>query len=132
MRHAANAYDEMAPDRSPRVVLDYVRWPAPGGTGGVLSRLRLDPATGHIGHQRLAEADVEFPRIDDRAMTRPHRFIATTLASGRPPLRPGTPTPWPGSTRRPAGWPRDRPGRWPWASRRSCPARATPTRPAAG
>ncbi len=84
MTHAANAYDETAADGSVRVVLDYVREPAPGQPGA-LSRLRLDPAAGRAGQQTLAEADVAFPRIDDRRLTRPHRVIAATLSSGRPP-----------------------------------------------
>jgi carotenoid cleavage dioxygenase len=90
--HAANAYEQTSPRGSPEVVLDYVRVPAPAGTAGtrgVLSRLRLDLTAGRVAHQRLAEAQVDFPRIDDRSLTRPHRFIATTLASGRFPLPAG-------------------------------------------
>jgi carotenoid cleavage dioxygenase-like enzyme len=92
LSHAANAYEQTSPRGSPEVVLDYVRVPAPPGTAGtrgVLSRLRLDLAAGRVAHQGLAEAQVDFPRIDDRSLTRPHRFIATTLASGRLPLPAG-------------------------------------------
>jgi carotenoid cleavage dioxygenase-like enzyme len=84
LAHAANAYDETAADGSVRVVLDYVREPAPGRPG-ILSRLRLDPAAGRVGHETMAEAHVAFPRVDDRRLTRPHRVIAITLTSARPP-----------------------------------------------
>ena len=62
-------------------MLDYIREQVPGGPG-LLSRLRLDPASGHVGHERLAEARVAFPRVDDRQLTRPHQVIAVTRPDG--------------------------------------------------
>ncbi len=94
--HTANAYDSVdAGDGRPRVVLDYVEWPAPGGlvsgaaSGGALARLTLDAATGQIGRELLVDRAMEFPRIDDRRLTTPHRQIATALESGRHHSLPG-------------------------------------------
>jgi carotenoid cleavage dioxygenase len=90
MWHTANAYDSVAADGTPRVVLDYVQWTAPGGLvpgvapTGSLARLVLDPASGQVGREALVDRAMEFPRIDDRLLTQPHRYIATALkTSGR-------------------------------------------------
>jgi carotenoid cleavage dioxygenase-like enzyme len=83
--HTANAYDTVAADGCPRVVVDFVQWTAPGGvvpdvtSTGSLARLTLDPATGAVSRDVLADRGVEFPRIDDRMLTAQHHHIATSL-----------------------------------------------------
>ncbi|QDQ98523.1 carotenoid oxygenase family protein [Tomitella fengzijianii] len=80
MWHTANAYD--AGDGT--VVLDYVQWDHPGivtgaeePTASTLVRAVLDPATGLMTRTEVARAGMEFPRIDDRLIGRPHRQVAT-------------------------------------------------------
>jgi carotenoid cleavage dioxygenase-like enzyme len=92
--HTANAHETDDPGAGSPVLLDYVEWdrPAdlvPGGTArdrGALVRATLDPASGSIRRERLSDDHVEFPRIDDRALSRRHRTIALTGDSGRPRL----------------------------------------------
>ncbi len=74
-------------------MLDYVQWSAPGGfvpgltTTGSLARLTLDPATGSVVRDVLADRGMEFPRVDDRMLTIAHRQIGTSLKTGpRPEL----------------------------------------------
>jgi carotenoid cleavage dioxygenase-like enzyme len=93
MWHTANAH-EADTDGGP-VVLDYVEWDRPEGLApgrpsrrGALARATLDPAAGTVRRERLADVDVEFPRIDDRRLTRRHTTIALTGDSGRPRLHP--------------------------------------------
>ncbi|WP_151772191.1 carotenoid oxygenase family protein [Streptomyces abyssomicinicus] len=93
--HTVNAYDDPADGR---VVLDYVQWPAlslgpgPGSpdqhrAGDVdrhgLTRAVVDPAAGTMTRTRLDDARVELPRIDDRRVGRPHRWLAVAADSGR-------------------------------------------------
>src|SRR5699024_8855289 len=80
MWHTANAYD--AGDGT--VVLDYVQWDHPGAVAGVagepssaLTRAVLAPATGRITRTEVARQNMEFPRIDDRLVARPHRQVST-------------------------------------------------------
>lgn len=83
--HFANAYD----DPSGRVVVDYVQWAYPGGLaevstpqrGGVV-RAVLDPVSGAVDRTVLADRPVEFPRVDDRRLTRPHDVVATAGSRG--------------------------------------------------
>ena len=88
MWHTANAHDEVLPDGGVEVVLDYVRWDAPGGlvpgvhTTGSLARVRLNPRTGGVTHETLVDQNMEFPRVDDRALTTNHRIIGTSLKTG--------------------------------------------------
>lgn len=91
MWHTANAYDDGG-----KVVLDFVYWDHPGMVAGVstptssrLVRAVLDPQSGRIAREEIAAAGMEFPRIDDRLLTRQHRQVATvgesegsTLTSG--------------------------------------------------
>ncbi|MFG2020943.1 carotenoid oxygenase family protein [Actinomadura geliboluensis] len=93
--HTVNAHDTA----DGRVVLDYIQWPSPGlgprpassdGAAHGLACAVMDPATGSIQRNLLDDARVEFPRVDDRALTGPHRRIATAAGSGRTPgLLPG-------------------------------------------
>ncbi|RSN48637.1 carotenoid oxygenase family protein [Actinomadura sp. WAC 06369] len=85
--HTVNAHDAGG-----RVVLDYVQWPAPGlgprpaAPGGAphgLARAVLDPDAGTVRRDLLDDARVEFPRVDDRDLTGPHRRIAAAAGSGR-------------------------------------------------
>jgi carotenoid cleavage dioxygenase len=93
--HTVNAYDEPADGR---VVLDYVQWPAlslgPGAGSPEhhraratdrhgLTRAVIDPAAGTMRRTLLDDARVELPRIDDRAVGRPHRRLAVAAAGGR-------------------------------------------------
>ncbi|MFF1659451.1 carotenoid oxygenase family protein [Streptomyces sp. NPDC058255] len=94
MWHTVNAYDT-GPDAG--VVLDYVQWPrltlgpAPAAQNSPgepsvprgLIRAVIDPATGRIERTPLDDAWVEFPRVDDRRIGRPHRWIALAADSGR-------------------------------------------------
>ena len=79
------------------MVLDYVRVGRPRRPrrrrrpdrgAGALARAILDPAAGTIRRERLSDDHVEFPRIDDRVLTRRHPTIALTGDSGRPRLHP--------------------------------------------
>ncbi len=82
--HTANAYETQQPDGEMTVVLDYVRWTAPGGfvpgsVTGSLARMHLRPAGGQVVHETLTDRNMEFPRIDDRSLTQSHRVIGTSL-----------------------------------------------------
>ena len=82
--HNANASEVTAPDGDVSVVLDYVRWTAPGGlvagpNAGSLSRLHLNPKTGEVRHEVLTDRNMEFPRIDNRSLTQTHLQIGTSL-----------------------------------------------------
>jgi carotenoid cleavage dioxygenase len=75
--HFANGFE-----RGGRIVIDHVRharlnlgYGARSGGPPKLRRLVIDPGRGTIEQAALAEAGVEFPRIDDRAVARAHRFI---------------------------------------------------------
>ncbi|MFT4199163.1 carotenoid oxygenase family protein [Gordonia sp. (in: high G+C Gram-positive bacteria)] len=83
--HFANAYD----DADGTVVIDYVEHDYPAGfatetTPSVptLKRARVDPIAGTIVRTRVGECTgIEFPRVDDRLLTREHRCIATVGAA---------------------------------------------------
>lgn len=79
--HVANAFDN--PDGT--VTVDYVEWTYPGGfadqprpASSELVRAVVDPDAG-IGKTVVSDAvvDMEFPRVDDRLLTRDHRRIAS-------------------------------------------------------
>jgi carotenoid cleavage dioxygenase-like enzyme len=85
--HTANAYEELHADGSVSVVLDYARWSLPGGFAPgrpvrSLARMRLDPERSTVRHETLVARPLEFPRIDDRLLTRQHRWIATSTTLG--------------------------------------------------
>jgi 8'-apo-carotenoid 13,14-cleaving dioxygenase len=80
--HAANAYE--LDDGT--VVVDVISYPRQfeqaRGTGldnsrTRLERWRLDPTTSVVRRGTLSEHRQEFPRIDERRTTQPHRFIYT-------------------------------------------------------
>ena len=76
--HCLNAYD----DDNGRVVVDVCRyngsfdvsamWAAHGPV--TLDRWTIDPAAGQVSQQRVHDRWQEFPRVDDRIVSRPHRF----------------------------------------------------------
>ncbi|NDZ96693.1 carotenoid oxygenase family protein [Streptomyces sp. SID6673] len=112
--HFANAFDNGADDApgDGTVTVDYVEWTYPGvfehmpqPASSALVRAVLDPARGTIARTVLGEsADVEFPRVDDRLLTRSHPRVATVGKSGNDTgdrdslwfhdLRAGTETCW--------------------------------------
>jgi carotenoid cleavage dioxygenase-like enzyme len=76
--HCLNAYD----DEGGRVVVDLCQyndsfdvstlWAAHGPV--TLDRWTIDPAAGTVTQQRLDDRGQEFPRVDDRVISRPHRY----------------------------------------------------------
>ena len=74
--HTLNAHDEGG-----RVVVDLVRYGAPydvsalEGKGPLtLERWSIDPAAGTVRPQGLDDRAQEFPRVDDRIVSQPHRY----------------------------------------------------------
>jgi carotenoid cleavage dioxygenase-like enzyme len=75
--HCLNAYDDGG-----RVVVDVCQydqdfdastlWAAHGSV--TLNRWIIDPAAGKVTQQRLHDRWQEFPRVDDRVVSRPHRY----------------------------------------------------------
>jgi carotenoid cleavage dioxygenase-like enzyme len=75
--HCLNAYDDDG-----RVVVDLCQynqsfdvstlWAAHGPV--TLDRWIIDPAAGAVTQQRLDDRGQEFPRVDDRIISRPHRY----------------------------------------------------------
>ncbi len=47
-------------------------WAAHGPV--TLDRWIIDPAAGKLAQQRLDDRGQEFPRVDDRVISRPHRY----------------------------------------------------------
>ena len=81
--HPLNAHDD-----GDRVVLDVVRYPrlfdesplGPDETAATLWRWTIDTATGAVTEEQLSDQPMEFPRVDERLVGRPHRWgYATTL-----------------------------------------------------
>jgi carotenoid cleavage dioxygenase len=79
--HTLNAYDEGG-----RVVVDTVRYPGRfdalrlhSAEQPVLDRWTLDPAGGSVRTDRIGGASEEFPRVDERTVSRPHRYGYTAL-----------------------------------------------------
>ena len=76
--HCLNAYD----DDQGKVVVDLCQynqgfdvstlWSTHGPV--TLDRWTIDPAAGKITQQRLDDRGQEFPRVDDRIISRPHRY----------------------------------------------------------
>ena len=75
--HCLNAYDD-----GDRVVVDLCQynqsfdvstlWAAHGPV--TLDRWLIDPGAGKVTQQRLDDRGQEFPRVDDRIISRPHRY----------------------------------------------------------
>lgn len=83
--HFANAFD----NADGTVTVDYVEWTYPSGfaqasaaSTSALMRATCNPAHGTITRTTISDrADIEFPRVDDRLLTRDHRRVATVGAS---------------------------------------------------
>lgn len=75
--HPLNAYDD-----GERVVLDVVRHPrmfdrnvlGPGEGAPTLWRWTVDLTADKVGEQQLDDVPCEFPRVDERVASRPHRY----------------------------------------------------------
>ncbi|MGD0937826.1 MAG: carotenoid oxygenase family protein [Streptosporangiaceae bacterium] len=75
--HTLNAYDD-----GTRVVVDLCQYPQPfdvatlwdGHGPATLDRWIIDPAAGKVSQQTLNDRAQEFPRVDDRVISRPHRY----------------------------------------------------------
>ena len=75
--HTLNAYDDGA-----RVVVDLCQYPDPFDVAtlwdshgpATLDRWIIDPAAGSVKQQTLNGRTQEFPRVDDRVISRPHRY----------------------------------------------------------
>jgi carotenoid cleavage dioxygenase len=75
--HTLNAYDDDG-----RVVVDLCQYPGAfdvstlwsGKAPVSLDRWIIDPAAGRVTRQRLDDRLQEFPRVDDRVISRPHRY----------------------------------------------------------
>lgn len=80
--HPANAYDD-----GDRVVLDVVRHPktfdrdhlGPNEGSPSLWRWTIDRAAGRVHEVQLDDRAIEFPRVDERRVGRPHRYRWATL-----------------------------------------------------
>ena len=76
--HTLNAYD----DEKGRVVVDLCQYPQPfdvatlwdGHGPATLDRWTVDPAAGTVHQQTVNDRAQEFPRVDDRVVSRPHRY----------------------------------------------------------
>lgn len=86
--HPLNAFDD-----GPRVVLDVVRHPrmfdhdtrGPNEGPPVLWRWTIDTEAGTVHEEQLDDRAIEFPRVDERLVGRPHRFgWATGLDASGP------------------------------------------------
>jgi carotenoid cleavage dioxygenase-like enzyme len=75
--HSLNAYD----DQDGRVVVDVVQYAGAydvsrlSGKGPItLDRWTPEPAAGRVARRRLDDRLQEFPRVDERVISRPHRY----------------------------------------------------------
>ena len=87
--HFANAFDGPGPDDS--VIVDYVEWSYPGGFAdeprpatSALTRAIIRP-DGSITRNTISDNafNMEFPRVDDRLLTRDHHRVATVAKGPR-------------------------------------------------
>jgi carotenoid cleavage dioxygenase len=74
--HTLNAHDDGG-----RVVVDLCRYEGAFDMSGLtgkgpltLDRWTIDPAAGTVRQQRLDDRPQEFPRVDERVVSRPHRY----------------------------------------------------------
>jgi carotenoid cleavage dioxygenase-like enzyme len=80
--HTLNAYDDGG-----RVVVDLCRYGGSYDLSGLsgngpltLDRWIVDPGTGTVRQQRLDDRPQEFPRVDERVVSRPHRYGYSAVA----------------------------------------------------
>jgi carotenoid cleavage dioxygenase-like enzyme len=82
--HPLNAFDD-----GDRVVLDVVRYQrmfdaerlGPDDAAPELWRWTIDTATGAVHEEQLSDVPLEFPRVDERVVGRPHRWAYATEVS---------------------------------------------------
>ena len=86
--HVLNAYDD-----GDIIVMDVIRYDSAFDTGPgeaiatnnpALARWTIDAAGNRVTEVRLDDAPVEFPRMDDEAAGRPHRYGYCTLLGSQP------------------------------------------------
>ncbi|MGW3133628.1 carotenoid oxygenase family protein [Streptomyces sp. NPDC001123] len=89
--HTLNSYDD-----EERVVIDLVKFPRmlqggqlDGNPPPVLERWTLDLGSGKVVQETLDDRAQEYPRIDERLVSRPHRFGYTVSGLGTFQLRSG-------------------------------------------
>ena len=87
--HFANAYETGDPDDR-RILIDFPWWSSLGFAvdqseplRGSLARATIDPGRGTIDLAHVEERGTEFPRIDDRLVGRPHRYLTVVGSSER-------------------------------------------------
>ena len=126
--HTFNAYD----DDGGRVVVDLCRYPgaydvsALGGRGPLtLDRWIVDPAAGKVTEQRLDDRCQEFPRVDDRVISRPHRYGYSAVIGE---VSQGTDGRWAATSRTRPSPMRCSSTTWPTAPPRRMSSAATPPR----
>ncbi len=79
--HFANGYED-----GDTIVVDFSKFhhfalgPSSDQSGAV-TRARIDLATGSVNLETFADRLTEFPRIDDRLQTRPHRYFTVSAKS---------------------------------------------------
>jgi carotenoid cleavage dioxygenase len=83
--HYANAFDDGG-----EIVVDFAKWDhftlgPDAAQRGAATRARIDPAAGRAALSTLDDRICEFPRIDDRLQTRPHRRFTVSEKSDLPP-----------------------------------------------
>ncbi|GAA2151560.1 carotenoid oxygenase family protein [Actinomadura napierensis] len=84
--HTMNAYDD-----GDRIVLDLAKFPSflrdgrlEGNPPPVLDRWTIDPAAGTLVQQTLDDRSQEFPRVDERLTSLPHRYGYTVTSESSP------------------------------------------------
>ncbi|MGI5325393.1 carotenoid oxygenase family protein [Actinomadura nitritigenes] len=84
--HTMNAYDD-----GDRIVLDLAKFPSflrdgrlEGNPPPVLDRWTIDPAAGTVAQRTLDDRSQEFPRVDERLTSRPHRYGYTVTSESSP------------------------------------------------
>jgi carotenoid cleavage dioxygenase-like enzyme len=83
--HYSNAYEQGSD-----IIVDFPWWSAftlgqsPGAPArGGFARARLEPDRGACHVELLDDVASEFPRVDDRRVAQPHRYVTTSRDSGR-------------------------------------------------
>jgi carotenoid cleavage dioxygenase-like enzyme len=84
--HTMNAYDD-----GDRIVLDLAKFPSflrdgrlEGNPPPVLDRWTIDPAAGTVAQETLDDRAQEFPRVDERLTSLPHRYGYTVTSESSP------------------------------------------------
>jgi carotenoid cleavage dioxygenase len=87
--HFANAYETGEPEDR-RIVLDFPWWSTLGfgvkdakPAWGAFARASIDPRRRKLDLTEVEQRPTEFPRIDDRLLGHPHRYLTVVGNSGR-------------------------------------------------